>query len=171
MFAITLLYSGHLKENVFCEERAYDEDLDDYRSVLADICEVFENNNHISFHVSGFGEKEWPVDCRFDLLSIIEQLPQIIEKLHNKCFDFVLDFYEQGIERTLIFREQLDDVLILCESETNWIPVPDNIVMNKRQIADVFLNLYSEFNEVANLVCKSLIQHPLMRSFMEILPL
>lgn len=37
--------------------KKYDVELDDGRSVIYDICEVFSNTGEISFFVSGFGQK------------------------------------------------------------------------------------------------------------------
>lgn len=55
--------------------------------------------------VSGFGQKKWPVDCRTDLATIIEQIPEILEKIRAERFFFKLDFYEQGIERQLVLKK------------------------------------------------------------------
>jgi hypothetical protein len=169
MFEIRLLRSGLLKEEPFCD-RAYDEALDDYRSVLADICRIIQDTELVKFHVSGFGEDNWSVDCKVDLLGIIEQIPEIIRKIINNCFNFDLDFYEQGVERELVFEERHDAIYVSCKSRTRWKPNPEKIVMDKAEIKYIFFKLYREFFDIAHVICKNLLLHPLMENFIIELP-
>jgi hypothetical protein len=63
--------------------RNYNEGLDDGRSVIQDICEIFDQTKKVDFIVSGFGQNYWPVDCQFDLPVVMEQLPQIMSLIRN----------------------------------------------------------------------------------------
>jgi hypothetical protein len=88
----TTIPFNNIKTNVY-DINEYDNELDDGRSVISDICVIFADTEKMIFSVSGFGDENWSVDCRFDLPVIIEQLPEIVSKINNKDFDFKLDFY------------------------------------------------------------------------------
>ena len=89
----TIIPLNDIKTDIY-DIREYDDELDDGRSVIADICGIFADTEKILFFVSGFGDKNWAVDCRFDLPTIIEQLPEILRKINNSDYNFKLDFYE-----------------------------------------------------------------------------
>ncbi|OXM87397.1 hypothetical protein [Paenibacillus rigui] len=157
-------------ENVYVEsseERVYDQDLDDGRSVIADICKIFGSTNKIVFYVSGFGQDIWPVDCTFDLPVIVEQLPSIIKKIKQGDFNFELDFYEQGIESTIDFIDQRDNVLVVCKSRSNWKPDPINLQMEKDDVKSLILALKNKFFEFGMELCPDLINNQLLLDWME----
>ena len=81
------------------ETPAYDTELDDERSVLRDVCAALAVDDRIRFVVQFAGET-WPVDVRTDLVTVLEQLPDT-RLAPSQPFD--IDFYEQGLERTLHF--------------------------------------------------------------------
>lgn len=126
---------------------------DDAIGIFMCICEVFELSKVVTFVVSGFGQNKWPVDCRTDLATIIEQVPEILEKIRNKEYNFQLDFYEQGIERMLVFEENNNLVKVTCISRTDWTPSPNSIFMEKVEISKIFESLYSDFLEYSKVLC------------------
>jgi hypothetical protein len=142
-----------------------DVELDDVVAVLISICEVFELSEMVSFVVSGFGQEKWPVDCRTDLSTIIEQIPDILEKVSKGTFSFQLDFYEQGIERKLVFEEEAELVRITCLSRTNWIPIPQTILIDKVEISIMFKNFYNNFLEYSSVLCADLAKNPLLEEW------
>ncbi|SFR69520.1 hypothetical protein [Anaeromicropila populeti] len=146
----------------------YDDELDDGRSVIMDICKIMGNTEQILFCVSGFGDDKWTVDCRFDLPIIIEQLPEIIRRINNKDFNFKLDFYEQGIEREIVFVNDVECVRLVCISRTNWIPKPNNIKMRKEEVSLIFNNLYKNFLSYSSVLCNGLANHYLFKEWMKI---
>ncbi|CAM3583785.1 MULTISPECIES: hypothetical protein [Saccharibacillus] len=141
-----------------------DLELDNDTAVFIRICEIFEISARVSFFVSGFGQKRWPVDCKTDLATVIEEVPYILEKVNNGDFFFELDFYEQGIERTLIFEEEDSKVKITCSSRTDWIPDPSIIRMNKSEVLRMFENFYNSFWECSYVLCSDLAEHPLLKN-------
>lgn len=147
----------------------YDSELDDGRSVILDICEILADTKKIVFSVSGFGDEKWPVDCRFDLPGIIEQLPEIIGKINNKDFNFDLDFYEQGIEREIEFNFSGENVVTLeCRSRNEWSPEPEKIEMHKDSVAKIFSDIYQNFLLFGSVLCNDLVNHQLFREWIEI---
>jgi hypothetical protein len=156
-----------IKPNIY-DVKEYDNELDDGRSVIADICEIFADTEKIQFIVSGFGDRQWPVDCRFDLPVIIEQLPEIISKIKNNDFNFILDFYEQGIEREINFEGDKDSVSLECISRNSWIPEPSKIVMEKGEVNKIFNMLYEDFLSYSKILCNDLANHYLLKEWMNI---
>ena len=155
-------------QRVVCDARHYDEALDDGRSVIADICETFADTNKIQFIVSGFGSNQWPVDCRFDLPVIIEQLPEIRRKILKEDFNFVLDFYEQGIERAVSFKKENDNVVLECTSRNDWVPDPCRIEMRKDNVSSIFNTLHESFLFLSQYICNDLAKNTLLKEWMGI---
>ncbi|WP_442602925.1 hypothetical protein [Paenibacillus sp. KN14-4R] len=140
----------------------YELELDDVVAIIISICEVFESSEIVSFFVSGFGQEKWPVDCRTDLATIIEQIPNVLEKIRKGKYSFQLDFYEQGIERQLLFEEDSSLVKVTCVSRTNWIPNPSTIHMERDEVLTMFESLYKNFLEYSQVLCIDLTKNPLM---------
>lgn len=134
-------------------------------AVLISICEVFEQSEIVSFIVSGFGQEKWPVDCRTDLATVIEQIPEILEKVIEGTFSFHLDFYEQGIERQLVFEEEGELVRVTCMSRTNWIPYPNTILLDKVAVLTMFENFYKNFLEYSSVLCTDLANNSLLENW------
>ncbi|MGE6228444.1 hypothetical protein [Paenibacillus chitinolyticus] len=88
------------------------------------ICDIFEISGAVAFKASGFGQKDWPVDCRTDLSTVMEQVPEILKKIELNQYDFILDFYEQGMERQVAFSPDKDAIKLTCSSRTHWTPDP-----------------------------------------------
>ena len=51
----------------------YEEELDDVRSIISDVCEALADTTSADFIVSGFGQKRWPVDVWADLPTFLER--------------------------------------------------------------------------------------------------
>lgn len=161
-----LILAGSTDKSVLNEDLLNSElELDDVVVILISICEVFELSGVVSFVVSGFGQEKWPVDCRTDLATIIEQIPDILEKVSKGIFSFQLDFYEQGIERQLVFEEEGELVRVTCMSRTNWIPNPNTILLDKVEVSTLFENFYNNFLEYSLVLCTDLVNNPLLESW------
>lgn len=118
---------------------------EDAIAVIADICSFFDESQSITFKVSGFGDNNWKVDCGYDLLSVIVQLPDIIKTIYSSSYDFELDFYEQGTERTVFFKDYNETVKLTCISRTNWRPNDENITMLKEDVKTMFVKIMNDF--------------------------
>ncbi len=118
----------------------YDEELDDYRSLISDICEALAETSSADFIVAAFGQERWPVDVRTDLAVFLEQLPDAMAAVESGS-SFSLDFYEQGVERLICFEPKGEQYSARCESRTGWRPEPavetiDGLEL-KRMFSDV----------------------------------
>ena len=124
------------------EKREYDRNLDDIRSVLIDICRAAED--HSLFIVSGFGQDYWPVDVGTDLVVFLEQLPEVIHSVTEKISG-ELDFYEQGVERKIIFSPKKTHYNLMCISSTDWQPNPKNETIKQNDFKNMLIKIKSEF--------------------------
>ncbi|WP_040197444.1 hypothetical protein [Candidatus Soleaferrea massiliensis] len=164
MFQIELIWNQNNKSTAFfIPPQEYETGLDNHLSVIADICDVFEESGCIQFHVSGFGEALWRLDCRFDLCSVFDQIVEAVNSLENGQSSFTIDFFEQGTERTLNFREndKNDEILLTmsellageCNSETERIA--------KHELLEMFREFIRSFLKFSSNLCPSLIAHEL----------
>lgn len=136
----------------------YDPELDDLGGLLGDVCEILQNSN-VKFVVSGFGQG-WSVDVNTDLLVVMEQINSCLQQIDVAKFDFCLEFYEQGVERRLIFSESDNEqVKVLCESDTDWVPCPVEIFVDRETIALMLSRLKSDFVSLAKNICPKLSSH------------
>lgn len=176
MFSISLVLDGeaHIKP-ARCEDYTigacevapdgsknlvYDEALDDIRSLLSDACEILEESQALAFHVEGFGQSDWPVDVSIDLLTIIEQLPALFSWLDSEdAGEFQLDFYEQGMERSLIFKRMNTDVQVTCISGTKWPPVPEDEGIGLPHLDYMFGELVRTFVRSVKRICPDVAGH------------
>ena len=74
--------------------------------ILMGIFQALGDWGGLRFHVSGFGDDNWPGDVRTEMCIVLEQIPDITDwlltrSLDNSC-DF--DFFEQGVERFMKIR-------------------------------------------------------------------
>lgn len=166
MFNISLMNDALVsKLEALTEIRYYDMELDDESSILFDICDLFNKTSGMKFMVSGFGQDEWPVDCKYDLVGVMEELPEIIRHINRDDYNFRLYLYEQGVEREIIFKETDGNVSLTCLSNTNWIPKPSTIEMSKEEVEKIFKNLYLDFVFFSTNLCGKLIKHPLLSNW------
>ncbi|AJQ96672.1 hypothetical Protein YC6258_04640 [Gynuella sunshinyii YC6258] len=121
----------------------YDPDLDDINSLLMRICEYMDDHGECDFEFGGFGQQSWPVDVRTDLPVFLEQLP-IVLSLLSQHENFEIDFYEQGIERTITcsYLPEKNAWISTCVSQTEWQPNPSEEVIKTE---DLFTSLNTAY--------------------------
>ncbi|PRY01837.1 hypothetical protein [Allonocardiopsis opalescens] len=115
----------------------------DFATAVMRYCELLAETD-CAFHVGGFGEPHWPVDVAYDLSAVIEQLPDLLSSLRERRAGS-LDFYGQGIERTLEFTPNGDTTLIRCGSRTAWRPDPEVETAHGSELEDMLTALAHDF--------------------------
>jgi hypothetical protein len=75
---------------------------------------------------------------------VIEQLPDAHQALRQNT-EAEIDLYEQGMERLITFSPMEENVMIRCESRTEWVPVPDVIYGSRQEVDHLFATLAHEF--------------------------
>jgi hypothetical protein len=98
--------------------------------------------------VEGFHLK-WPVDVLTDLSCIIPQLPFAIEALKkNKIFS--LEFFEQGLERKMIFYHSPEKIRIKCYSLFDHLRSPIIESIKPSELEHLLKTLLNNFIKIAN---------------------
>lgn len=142
----------------------YDESLDDIRSILGDLCLALEQEGE--FTISGFGQDRWPVDVGTDLLVLLEQLPALLRSL--ACGrPATLEFYEQGIQRNLVFTPAGDDFEVVCESYADWQPNPRVERVRQGDLLSMLQAVQHNFMEVVRSNAPELASHPWVLSWLK----
>jgi len=127
----------------------------DVLSALETLCSSLEESGCAEFMVSGFGQEKWPVDVRTDLLTVLEQLPSIVEALRLGANEFELDFFEQGVQRRVTFESGGDELSATCYSGTDWQPNPRTIHVHPSEIRKLISSLRDNFLHHAATRCPS----------------
>jgi hypothetical protein len=138
----------------------YEEEEDDVNALIADVCEYLADIGGVTFRVSGFGQNPWPVDVRTDLAVFLEQLPYAISAIERSDPNFVIDFYEQGIERTLVFVRDESEFTVECISATDWVPLPTKESISAEELRSMFVWIRESFFTLVGTVAPGLTQHP-----------
>jgi hypothetical protein len=131
---------------------------EDFTSLIIDGCSLLEEAG-CRFLVSGFGQGSWPVDVRYDLSTVMEQLVDVLADLRAEK-ESELDFYGQGIERVLDFFPGPDGVRIRCRSGTAWEPNPTVEHASTEDLQRMFVRLAVDFAEALALVSPDLARVP-----------
>ena len=143
-------------ENVIMPISHYNPEVDDIRSILADICQFIDNICH--FKISGFGQNSWPVTMNTDLPVLLEQLPKVLKavSLGNST---EIAFYEQGIERIIVLHSIEDFYELSCLSQTNWQPDPKVEHINTINLIEMIANFLEKFTHLVCSIAPQLAKH------------
>ncbi len=143
-------------------------DVEDVTGIFALICDALEESNVVRFRVEGFGSP-WPVDVRTDLLIVLEQLSELLKFLNSPESTIgYLDFYEQGIERRLVFRKLEDDLVKLnCHKlleyagnqEQDWGQELEEEPIKLASLKLMICHLIKSFIAIADELCSTLTSH------------
>jgi hypothetical protein len=144
-------------------ERNYDLHEDDIRSILFDICRVIAGWS--DFVVSGFGQDRWPVEVTTDLPVFLEQLPSVLRAVRDGV-DTRIDFYEQGVERSIELTSNGDIYVVKCVSNTSWEPNPVIDSVNRRMLEDMLLALRDVFMASFAEVAPGLVNHSWVKEWL-----
>lgn len=128
-------------------EDAYEDDLHDVNAILMDICIALGDTSSFIFQVSGFGDENWPVTVSTDLATIMMQLPSALTSC-NETRPFRIDFFEQGVERTLDFVPEDDFYRVTCITLTDWCPNPATEVIQSETVCTMLEDLGQKFCNV-----------------------
>jgi len=158
-FYLKLECSGESNSCLNDHKPDYSPEYDNINTLLSDLCDVLGDHSGLKFSVSGFGGNAWPVDVRTDLLTVVEVLNEIINRISCGAYNFDLDLYEQGMERKLFFQEVNDMIVVTCESNTAWVPSENKIEMKKEEVRKMFFDLKFSFCSIAESVCPLLTNH------------
>ncbi|HZS46968.1 MAG TPA: hypothetical protein VFC63_17975 [Blastocatellia bacterium] len=144
----------------------YEVEGDDFNEMLAITCLKLANSEQFTFEVKGFGQDPWPVDVRLDMATFLEQITEVLTWLDSGGHeDTELDFYEQGIERKLIFHSEEEKIKINCESRTNWTPSPSEEWLDKATLNSLFSLFLKRFIESVQEFCQDIAETSIFRDW------
>jgi hypothetical protein len=116
----------------------------DYDLLVMEACKVLAETGCV-FTICGFGNDDWPVDVAYDLSTLVEQLPDLLDDLHAHRVGEI-DLYGQGVERTLCFHPSGSEVRVTCTSRTTWAPDPAVESIDRDQLQAMIVRLLSAFS-------------------------
>jgi hypothetical protein len=148
------------------QTRTYDPDLDDVRSILMDVCDALESGSE--FALSGFGQDVWPVDVRTDLAVFLEQMPNALCAIKERK-PAEIDFYEQGVERSIAFEPDGTKYLATCKTwSTTWQPHPSIEEISADSLEQMLLAARDEFMRALTMMAPSLANHSWIREWLRV---
>ncbi len=138
----------------------YDDELDDVRSILSDICDFMEEGSHGKFSVDPIGDETWPVDVGTDLPVFLEQVPDALRDIEAAEPDFAIDFYEQGVEKRLVFRRGGHELRVECQSMTGRNVSVATQFIRVQELQDELLCVQKDFMAFVESAFPQLHDHP-----------
>jgi hypothetical protein len=115
------------------------EDTEDYDYLAMEACATLEGLGY-QFSIGGFGSPDWGSDVGYDMSNLLEQLPALVAGL-NGIGEGEIDFYAQGLERTVEFTRHGDSIRMSCTSRTQWRPDPET----ETSTADALDRMFTDF--------------------------
>lgn len=147
--------------------RTYDPDEDDVRSILIDVCRAIGGRGE--FVVSGFGQARWPLDVQTDLPVFLEQLPSVLRAV-NEGVAAEIDFYEQGLERSIVLAPAKGGYIAKCVSRTGWQPSPAVEELGRDELEEMLLMTREGFMRAFTGMAPELARHQWIRQWLKGLP-
>jgi hypothetical protein len=144
--------------------RSYDPCLEDVRSILVDVCGKIGRGGE--FVVSGFGQDPWPADVRTDLPVFLEQLPEILRAIHGMTV-VEIEFYEQGLQRSIELSPDGDSYVAVCRSGMTWQPNPSIERIDRKDLEEMLTAAKEEFMRAFREMAPGLAEHPWVRRWLE----
>ena len=119
------------------------EDSDEYEYLVMRACAILSEIG-CRFHIAGFGSEDWGFDVSYDMSTLMEQLPELLDGLASDgCGE--IDFYSQGVERTVTFERVGEGFALRCHSRTAWKPSPDVEYVDSAGMEIMLTELISKF--------------------------
>lgn len=131
-------------------EREYLEPNEDLELVAVPLCALLAEAGLI-FMAGGFGDESWPVDVRYDLSSVIPQIPAVIESC-TSGLTAELDFFEQGIQRKVCITYQGEQVTLRCKSYGDWLPRIETEVSARNDFVKLIVGFARSFAEAVTMI-------------------
>ena len=120
------------------------EDRDEYEYLVMRACGILSEIG-CKFHIEGFGSEDWGFDVSYDMSTLMEQLPELLDGLASDGRGEI-DFYSQGVERTVTFERVGESYALRCHSRTDWKPSPEVEYVHSVRMEIMLKELISAFS-------------------------
>lgn len=105
----------------------------------------------VDFRISGFGQDLWPLEARVELSIFLMEVPSLIRWITtNEESKFALEFYEQGMERTILFTQEGEWITAKGVDfpewdKGKWQPDPDTEMLLKSVLLEQLVSCLRAF--------------------------
>ena len=123
---------------------------EDLELLALPLCELLSDAGAV-FVAGGFGDDDWPVDVRYDLASVVPQFPALLASLESGS-SAEIDFFEQGIQRTVAVTYEGDRVHLQCHSSGRWKPAFPEEQMSRARFSGMVSDLTRHFSKAVTVV-------------------
>ena len=119
------------------------------------VCSALQETSAVHFEVIAFDDRPWPVGVRRDLSVVLKQVSGVLEAVRSpKASEFTLNFYEQGIERDLLFtRGPANRIAVDFSSEIDWSPPRSVENIDAAELERQLVALVTGFARATLVVC------------------
>jgi len=136
---------------------AVDHDIDlkgDLDEIAIPLCDLLADAGAI-FSAGGFGDERWPVDVRYDFAGLVPDLPAIVDGIKHES-PVELDFFEQGLQRTVSAEFEGDRAKLNCRSFGKWVPTQPSDEMPRTAFESMINDLVAGFLQAVAVVVPEL---------------
>lgn len=146
----------------------YNAEIDDFTSILRDICEIMQTYNQFHFEMK-IDDVTLPVDIRIDLRVFLESLNEFLSFLDSSSMDeqYIIDMYEQGIESQICLEKNGNSVGIEMSGKFSV----GKYFVDRCDIDRVATRLLMRFVLFSGLVCPNKIRAKLLTSWLDSTPI
>jgi uncharacterized protein YjbI with pentapeptide repeats len=135
--------------------------------LLIHLCGALHETGAARFYVIAFDDRPWPVSVRRDLSVVLEQLSGVLAALRSSADEFELDFFEQGIERNLLFHRTPSNWLTVeYSSNLDWNPPRSVENIDAADLERQIVELVESFVRAAQVVCPAAAGSPVFREWL-----
>jgi hypothetical protein len=119
------------------------------------ICQTMEYSNAIDFFITGFKCLEH-LSCIDDLQLLVEQLPDINEKISNGIVDFEISFCEQATQKILIFTDTGEYIIVSCCDLSRNHYYDETYSISRYDLKENLTEFKNKFIDLATTMCPCL---------------
>jgi hypothetical protein len=119
------------------------------------ICQVMEYSKAVNFYITGFKCLE-NLSCIEDLQLLLEQIPDINDKISNDIYDFEISFYEQATQKKLVFTDTDGYITVSCCDISKSHYYDESYSISKYDLQENLSEFKNRFIELATIMCPCL---------------
>lgn len=159
-----LVVPEHARPRSVRVPRSYSAPNDDLRTILCDACKMLASQD-VHVWIEAFDDRAWKT-TDVELAMLLEQIPDARAALVARR-ELSLDFYEQGVERSLSFLPRDADLVeVTCASwHASWAPNAELAWVGRDELGRKLEAVARRVLEELHARCAPLAEHPWMRDW------
>jgi len=96
----------------------------------------------------------------------LEQLPEILRAIHEMTV-VEIDFYEQGLQRSIELSPDSESYVAVCRSGTTWQPNPSIERIDRKDLEEMLTAAKEVFMRAFTETAPGLAEHPWVRRWLD----